>query len=142
MDNRLLENLNGKQNNYRAPFLWLHNEDDKYIIAELDRIYDCGIRSVCLESRTHKEFCNDDWWDDIRLIFNECKKRDMKVWILDDKHFPSGYANGIFKEKYKHLQAFGITETHIDVVGPVKDGSAMASCWLEVTRTKLSEFLP
>jgi len=131
MDKRLLENLKGKQQNYIAPFLWLHNEDDKYIVAEIERIYECGIRSVCLESRTHEEFCKEDWWSDIKLIFDECKKRDMNVWILDDKHFPSGYANGIFEEKYKHLQAFGITETHIDVVGPVKDGCAMASCWLE-----------
>lgn len=131
MDYRVHNNLNQTQHNYIAPFLWLHNEDDKYIIAEIERIYECGIRSVCLESRIHEEFCKDDWWEDIKLIFDECKKRDMNVWILDDKHFPSGYANGIFEEKYKHLQAFGITEQHIDVVGPFKDGCAMASCWLE-----------
>lgn len=86
---------------------------------------------MCLESRTHEEFCKDDWWEDIKLIFDECRKRDMNVWILDDKHFPTGYANGIFEEKYKHLQAFGITEQHIDVAGPVKDGCAMADCWTE-----------
>ena len=104
MDKRLQENLKNVQHNFIAPFLWLHNEDDKYIVAEIERIYDCGIRSVCLESRTHEDFCHEDWWSDIRLIFDECKKRDMNVWILDDKHFPSGYANGIFKEKYKDLQ--------------------------------------
>ncbi len=131
MDRRLQDNLNNAQHDYIAPFLWLHNEDDKFIVAEIERIHSCGIRSVCLESRTHEEFCRDDWWSDIGLIFDECKKRDMNVWILDDKHFPTGYANGIFEEKYKHLQAFGITEQHIDVAGPVKDGAAMASCWIE-----------
>lgn len=131
MDKRLQENLKETQHNYIAPFLWLHNEDDKYIVAEIERIYECGIRSVCLESRTHEEFCRDDWWQDIELIFKECKRRDMKVWILDDKHFPTGYANGIFEEKYKHLQGWGITEDHVDVCGPVKDGAALASCRLE-----------
>ena len=131
MDKRLQENLKNVQHNFIAPFLWLHNEDDKYIVAEIERIYDCGIRSVCLESRTHDDFCHEDWWSDIRLIFDECKKRNMNVWILDDKHFPSGYANGIFKEKYKDLQPWGITECHMDIAGPVTDGSAIADCWLE-----------
>ncbi len=131
MDKKLIENLNNKQHNYIAPFLWLHNEDDGLIVNEIERIHQCGIRSVCLESRTHEEFCRDDWWSDIGLIFETCKKLNMNVWILDDKHFPSGYANGIFEDKYKHLQAFGITEEHIDVPGPVKDGCAMASCYLK-----------
>ena len=131
MDRRINENLNGVQQNYIAPFLWLHNEDDEYIVSEIKRIYESGIRSICIESRTHEEFCREDWWTDVKLIFDECRKLDMNVWILDDKHFPTGYANGIFEEKYKHLQPFGITEQHIDVVGPVKDGSAMADCWLE-----------
>ncbi|MBE7046890.1 MAG: hypothetical protein E7396_05680 [Ruminococcaceae bacterium] len=131
VDQRISDNLNGKTHNYIAPFLWLHNEDDNYILREIERIYESGVRSICLESRTHDEFLKDDWWSDIELIFKECKKRDMNVFILDDKHFPSGYANGIFENKYKNLQSFGITEKHIDVSGPVKDGSVMAKCWLD-----------
>ena len=126
MDKRIYDNLSGVQQNYIAPFLWLHNEDDELIISELERIYESGIRSVCIESRTHEEFCREDWWADVRLIFDKCKELGMNVWILDDKHFPTGYANGIFEEKYKHLQPFGICEQHIDVVGPVKDGAADA----------------
>ena len=56
MDNKLFEMLEGKQLNYTAPFLWLHNEDDKYILDEIERRYESGIRSLCLESRTHEEF--------------------------------------------------------------------------------------
>lgn len=137
MDKRLQENLKEKQQDYIAPFLWLHNEDDSLIVNEIQRIYDSGIRSVCLESRTHDEFCCEDWWSDVKLIFEECRKRDMRVWILDDKHFPTGYANGIFEEKYKDLQSFGITEKHLDVPGPVKDGAAVADCWFEEVEDEL-----
>ena len=126
MDRRLQENLNNVQQDYIAPFLWLHNEDDELIINELQRIYECGIRSVCLESRTHEEFCRDDWWSDMQLIFDFCKSHDMHVWILDDKHFPTGYANGIFeKEENKHLRPYAITEWHVDVPGPVTEGSVI-----------------
>lgn len=131
MDKRLKENLDGIQQDYIAPFLWLHNEADELIVNEIQRIYESGIRSVCLESRTHEEFCKDDWWSDVELILKECKKRDMHVWILDDKHFPSGYANGVFEKKHSDLRPYFITEYHVDVAGPIKDGSAMASCYLE-----------
>ena len=130
MDNRLQENLSGKQHDYMAPFLWLHGEDDALIIRELERIYDCGIRSVCLESRTHEDFCREEWWSDMRLIFDHCRKKGMGVWILDDKHFPSGTANDSFrKDEYAHLRPWGITERHIDVSGPITDGHAMVDCW-------------
>ena len=132
MDNRLINNLNNIQQDYVTPFMWLHNEDDEKLIAEIGRIYECGIRSICLESRTHHEFCREDWFSDVALILEECKKRDMKVWILDDKHFPTGYANGIFnKKENKHLRPWGITEYHIDVSGPVKGGSVMADSWMK-----------
>ena len=78
----------------------------------------------------HEDFARDGWWSDVRLIMEECRKKDMKVWILDDKRFPSGRANGAFRdEKNKRLRPFGITERHIDVSGPAVDGCVMADCW-------------
>ena len=109
MDYRLQDCLSNKSFDYMAPFLWLHGEDEAMYLREIHHIYESGIRSVCLESRTHEDFCRDGWWKDVRRILDECKTLGMKVWILDDKHFPSGYANGIFIEKYKDLQPFGIT---------------------------------
>ena len=130
MDTRLQENLKDKQHNYIAPFLWLDGEKADQIINEIEHIYESGIRSVCLESRTHEDFLKEHWWSDIKIILDECKKRNMNVWILDDKHYPTGYANGIFAEKYQNMQAWGITERHIDIAGPIADGAAMATCWL------------
>ena len=114
-----------EHNNRTAPFLWLHQEPVEEVIAEIERIHQCGIRSVCLESRTYEDFCKDQWWKDLAVIFRECKKRDMTVWILDDKHFPSGYGNGVYEEKHKDLRQSVITENHLDVCGPVKDGCAL-----------------
>lgn len=130
MDTRLQENLSGKQHDYMAPFLWLHAEEDALIIRELQKIYDSGIRSVCLESRTHEGFCGEEWWSDVRLIMDFCREHEMKVWILDDKHFPSGNANDAFyKEENAHLRPWGITERHVDVSGPVTDGCVLVDNW-------------
>lgn len=126
---RLYNCLKDEYDNYIAPFLWLHNEDDELIVQELKRIHECKIGAVCLESRTHDDFCGEEWWSDVSLILNTCRDLGMKVWILDDKHFPSGYANGIFKDRFKELQMWNITEFHVDVCGPVKDGAVMTDVW-------------
>ncbi len=129
MNNALLDNLQGRTPDVMAPFLWLHWEEDADIAAELERIYETGIRAVCIESRTHEDFCGDGWWEDVSLILKECQKRGMKLWILDDKHFPSGYANGAFEKKYQHLRRWEIVERHVDVLGPVAEGSLMSEGW-------------
>ena len=130
---RLDKIINGETGNYIAPFLWLHNEDDELIVNELRRIRDCGIRAVCIESRTHEEFCREDWWSDVRLILDTCRELDMGVWILDDKHFPSGYANGVYeKEENRHLRALCIRSRRVDIAGPIKSCSILADEWLEL----------
>ena len=125
--------INGECGNYIAPFLWLHNEDDELIVNELKRIKSCGIGAVCIESRTHEEFCREDWWSDVRLILDTCRELGMKLWILDDKHFPSGYANGIYdKEENKHLRAVAIRSRRVDIAGPIKACSILADEWREL----------
>ena len=106
MYTNLQNNLNNNTPNYTAPFLWLHGESREALLNEIKHIYECGIHAVCLESRTHEQFCEQKWYDDIKFIFDECKKLNMRVWILDDKHFPTGYSNGIYKDKYKDLGQF------------------------------------
>jgi hypothetical protein len=57
----------------------------------------------------------------------------MKLWILDDKHFPSGYANGIFaKEEYKHLRMVCIRTRRVDIAGPVRSGCVLADEFKEL----------
>lgn len=41
----------------------------------------------------------------------------MKIWILDDKHFPTGYANGLIEKKYPERKKQYIAYTTADVFG-------------------------
>ncbi len=115
----------GNTGNYILPFFWQHGEDDAALIREIDAIAQSGIRALCVESRTHEDFCRDGWWHTMEVILDECASRGMQVWILDDKHFPSGYANGIIPEKYPEQKMWGITERHMDVCGPCNDASVL-----------------
>ena len=89
-----------KIGNYIFPFFWQHHESEDVLRTYMKVIDEANIKAVCIESRPHPEFCQDGWWHDLDIIFNEAIKRDMKVWILDDSHFPSGYSNGALKGKY------------------------------------------
>lgn len=118
MDNRLKDIQIGEGGNYLLPFLWMHGEEEALVVDELDRIAQCGIKSVCLESRIHEDFAGEGWWRICEVVLREAKKRGMTVWILDDKHFPTGYANGLVMKKYPQLRKWHLVEQHMDVVGP------------------------
>ena len=90
--------LQGKGGNYILPFFWQHGEEENVLRHYMDIIHNSGIGAVCVESRPHPDFCGPGWWRDIDIILDEARKRDMKVWILDDSHFPTGYANGAMKD--------------------------------------------
>ena len=97
--NRVIKrNLEDQEGNYILPFFWQHGESEEVLRQYMKAIYDCGIRSVCVESRPHPDFAGPGWWRDMEVILDEARKREMKVWILDDSHFPTGYANGALKD--------------------------------------------
>ena len=99
------------------PFLWMRGESEEVMRREMQAIYDCGIRAVCVEARPHKDFCGPGWWHDMDIILDEAEKRGMRVWILDDKHFPTGYANGLIEEKYPERKKQYLNFTSADVFG-------------------------
>ena len=126
-DTRLSDVILGREDNYLLPFYWQHGTHRDRIPAQVQRIYESGCRAICVESRPHPDFCGPDWWADMDIILAECEARNMKVWILDDKRFPTGYANGLIEKKYPHLRQWEIIEEHVDVLGPAPDTAFLVS---------------
>lgn len=119
MDKKLLEVLNGEQGNYILPFFWLHGENEEALATELEKIRQSGIREVCVESRPHEGFGGPAWWADMDFIMSKAESLGMRVWLLDDKHFPTGAANGLIRDKYPERRKWHIIEEHVDVTGPM-----------------------
>lgn len=106
--------------NYIFPFMWIRDGETEKLSEHIDIIQKSGCNAICVESRTHEHFCEKEWWIDFGLILDECQKRGMEVWLLDDKNFPTGYAAGAV-EKNPELGQFSLIEKHVDVIGPVKN---------------------
>lgn len=124
-ESRLNDVLNGREENYLLPFYWQHGNHTERIPEQIERIYQSGCRALCVESRPHPDFCGEGWWRDMDIVFRECQRRDMKVWILDDKHFPTGFANEAVKKKYPECRAWELVEYHVDVIGPKANAAVM-----------------
>ncbi len=98
------------------PFFWQHGEDRQTLRAEMDAIRKSGITQFCVESRTHEKFCEEEWWEDFGFILAYAKENGMKVWLLDDKHFPTGYACG-YVASHPELRQVTLTRQYYDFVG-------------------------
>lgn len=98
------------------PFLWVKGESHESIEKELKAIKALGIDAVCVESRTHPDFCGETWFIDMRFILQTAKNLEMRVWLLDDAHYPTGWANGNI-EKHPEDRAWHLKAEFKDVCG-------------------------
>ena len=121
MEQRIKECLAGNEaTEYILPFFWQHGEEHEVLAEEIDAIYRSGIREFCVESRTHEQFGEDKWWEDFAFLLKEAERRDMRVWLLDDKLFPTGYANN-YIASHPELRAVRLRMEFRDFAGPRKD---------------------
>ena len=120
MYSKINDILNGKVENSFYPFFWQHGETETVLRQYMEKIQESGMNAVCIEARPHPDFLGEKWWTDLDIILDEARKRDMKVWILDDSHFPTGYANGAIKEKYPEHRKWYLYMRCFDAAGPVK----------------------
>ena len=115
---RLTDVLQNQGENYILPFFWQHGETEAKLREYMNAIHDCGIGAVCCECRPHPDFCGPQWWHDMDVILDEAKKLDMKVWILDDAHFPTGQANGAMVEAPAELCKQFLHYHETEISGP------------------------
>ena len=128
MENRVEQSLHGKNENYIFPFFWEHGEPHEILKQEIDKVCESNIRAICVEARPHPDFAGDHWWSDMDFILSEARARGLEVWLLDDDHFPTGHAVGVFEGGKHPLSNQFLACFCMDVVGPVKNGTvAMAN---------------
>ena len=67
------------------PFFWVTGKKVDFK-AEIAAIANCGIKSFCVESRIHPDFCGDSWWEDFDEILR---------YAEENGHTITGPARGI-----------------------------------------------
>ncbi len=118
MNRTLQQVLENDTGNYILPFFWQHGESEEVLRKYMGVIQDANINEVCLEARPHPDFAGPGWWHDVDILLDEARRRGMRVWILDDAHFPTGQAAGKMIEHDISLQKQYIMFQMMEVNGP------------------------
>ena len=131
-DTRLFDNLSGMQHDNVAGYYMIYGESHDKVSKELRDMYNNNIRTVVFESRFHPDYCREKYFEDVRFMFEECRRLGMHAWLMDDAECPSGTCNFLLKEEeYFKYRPWEVREFHLDVAGPIAEGSVIAENWLE-----------
>ena len=89
---------------------WEGPMDLATIQHDLDSIKTKGFRSVIFEAgyKLPYEYLSDQWFEGIRTGVMEAKKRGLKVWIIDEGKYPSGFAGGKFTKEKPEMRMKGL----------------------------------
>ncbi len=89
------------------PYYGLNGAVDKTVIRrDLDRMKTLGYRAVTVQAGYDMPFAylSPEYFTFFRTFVEEVKKRNMRVWIVDDAGYPSGFAGGKFTELKPELR--------------------------------------
>jgi hypothetical protein len=99
-----------------GPLFWLHGDDSRERLEMyVGKVAEGGNGSFTTESRPHTDWLGEGWFRDLAICLEAARKHDLKLWIFDEKWWPSQSIAGQVPPRYaaKLLQASAVT-----VAGP------------------------
>ena len=98
-----------------GPLFWLHGDESKEQLEfYVEKVAEGGNGCFTAESRPHNDWLGEGWYRDLGICLEAAKKNDLKMWIFDEKWWPSGEVGGAVPQKYasKYMQS-----DHVDLEG-------------------------
>jgi len=109
-----LDKVNTVSVNFKTPpslyanhVIWgMQSVTDEIIRQDMDSIRRKGFKSVIIEPGYHMpaEYLSDGYFKMVRKVVAEAKKNGLKVWIIDEGKYPSGFAGGKFSRERPELR--------------------------------------
>ena len=84
---------------------------EEVIIRDLDLVYKRGFRAVTIEAgydMDNAPYLTEVWFKMVRFAVEQAKARGMRVWIIDEGKYPSGFAGGLFSKQRPDLRMMGL----------------------------------
>ena len=104
-----------------GPLFWLHgDESTERLEMYVGKVAEGGNGSFTTESRPHSDWLGPNWYRDLGICLEAAKKNNLKMWIFDEKWWPSQGVDGKVPSQFaaKKLEA-----TAVDAEGPVEFGA-------------------
>jgi hypothetical protein len=80
--------------------------DQAEVQRDLDELKSLGFRAVTVQAGVNLPFAylSEDYFRFFKMLVAEAKQRNMRVWIVDDIGYPSGFAGGLFTREKPELR--------------------------------------
>jgi len=91
-----------------GPLFWLHgDESPEKLQSYLAKVAEGGNGCFTAESRPHVDWLGPGWYRDLRISLDTAKRHNLKMWIFDEKWWPSGEVGGKVPQQYasKYMEA-------------------------------------
>ena len=106
-----------------GPLFWLHGDESKEKLEMyVEKVAEGGNGCFTAESRPHNDWLGDNWYRDLQICLDAAKKNNLKMWIFDERWWPSGEVGGRVPQQYasKYMQAQAIAmadsqNTNVDI---------------------------
>jgi hypothetical protein len=101
-----------------GPLFWMHG--DAYETRErlescLEKVAEGGNGCFTAESRPHNDWLGPRWFNDLEICLNKARKLDLRMWIFDERWWPSQSIGGTVPPRYA---AKSLVADAMDAVGP------------------------
>ncbi|HEY5910344.1 MAG TPA: glycosyl hydrolase [Verrucomicrobiae bacterium] len=101
-----------------GPLFWLHGDESKERLEMyVGKVGEGGNGCLTTESRPHKDWLGEGWYRDLGICLEAARKHGLKVWIFDEKWWPSGEVAGKVPEQYGSKR---LVATSTNVAGPAQ----------------------
>ena len=144
------QQLPRKARRLTGPLFWLHGDDSPQRLTEyVGKVAEGGNGCFTAESRPHIDWLGPGWYRDLKICLDAAKANDLKMWIFDEKWWPSGEVGRKLPPQYgsKDMQAAatdvkGPAPVQLDIpadkliavlAGPVKDGGVDGQGLVDLT---------
>jgi hypothetical protein len=89
----------------------LNHATAETIPADLDRMRALGFRAVTFQAGREMSapFMSPGYLDLVKVLAREATRRDLRLWIVDDAGYPSGFAGGKFSAEAPSLRMAALT---------------------------------
>ncbi len=99
-----------------GPLFWLHGDESRERLEMyVGKVAEGGNGCFTTESRPHKDWLGEGWFRDLGICLAAAKQHGLKMWIFDEKWWPSGEVGGKVPAEYGTKRLAG---TAIDLSGP------------------------
>jgi hypothetical protein len=99
-----------------GPLFWLHGDESReQLETVLAKVAEGGNGSFTAESRPHSDWLGPNWYRDVDICLAAAKKHGLKLWIFDEKWWPSQGVGGQVPPRYAAKQLEGAAT---EVTGP------------------------